>query len=862
LTGIERLAALKTAVSEGDPVLLVYGPGTDDAFVSGSRRIYGIEEALWETLREVGFTRIGFYSLSRKLYFRDDESLQVSRPARPFTHHSAISPARRSSVPRRMRVGFSGPLGEILIDEFDSRPDPLDPGSASEWSEDPGTFRRLSDPHSVQMINVLMRDKEIRTALVFIDAEETLKHLNEVRGLASFFAEQVSYRQNEPHICVLVFRQATLSGVIDFLDGLGMVPALTAYARRQLRRQNRLGSIGLPEDAELTRLIRAVQDRDGLEIADPSSLPATVRAMSAESDEARRWEARLRLLAGEAVPLNTTALWGHGWIGSAPGESNGAWERLERMPGLTEVKRHLATLRARMEADALLRAEGRTQTAFVSHHLVFTGNPGTGKTTVARLLGEMYRDLGVLRRGHVVEVGAADLIAGYVGQTALKTQAAVERALDGVLFIDEAYRLSNQQDGFGQEAIDTLLSLMEDERDRLVVIVAGYPAKMEEFLAANPGLRSRFPAANIIEFADYDPPTLLSIALGMIRSHGVAWTAELERDLGSVTAGMYRTRRSGFGNAREMRDISNEILSRWAERTSPDVHQPVDSADIPDRLRVYLHQTIPDMGDLLGELNSMIGMQPVKETIRTLVSQIRLRQRRGLGSVVAVPHMLFLGAPGTGKTTVARLMGQIFRSLGLLVRGHVVEVSRSDLIAGYIGQTAIKTREQIEAALDGVLFIDEAYSLSRRRDGSDFGQEAIDTLTQQMENLQGRIAVIAAGYPGPMEEFVAANPGLASRFTVRIDFPNFSGTELLDILRQMAAREGYQLTPGAEEKALVWFEAERAIRPESFGNGRAVRHLFSVMESRLGTRMADFEDNIDDSELSIFRAEDVPGPPL
>jgi len=851
---IERLASLAKAAREGDPVIFAYGPGLDDAFVDAGYRICGIEEAVWEALRAAGFERIVFHSPERKLYFRDDESAVSSR-ARRAARAGQASPGQAvagQAPARRMREGFSGPLGDRIVSSLGAQQAPQ--VAAGDNPAPAAAAAGMSDPHSVQMLKMLFRNPAPRTAVVFVHAAETLFHIDSVRGLAEFFATRISFQRDSPHACVLLMRQTTLEAVADYLEQLRSVPALASYAQRQLGRRVRPGLIGFPDDDELLRLIHAVRIGAGLEITDWRGLPALVRAMSAQSEEARRWEGRLRGLAAAHRPLELTHLRADGHVKSAVTDPGGVWERLARLRGLDGVKEHLTRLRWRLTADAELRKQGRaTSTEPDSYHLVFTGNPGTGKTTVARLVGEMYRDLGVLRKGHVVELGAGDLVDQFVGGTALKTGREIDRALDGVLFIDEAYRLSDQQGGFGQEAIDTLLARMENDRARLVVIVAGYPVKMREFLDANPGLRSRFPERNVIEFADYDPQTLTSILTDRLASLGLAWTDALGAQIGTAVAGMHRTRRPGFGNARAMREAAEDIASRWSQRVQGAIDEPADVTDLPDRLRMHLGSDIPDMAELLGELDAMIGLQPVKDAIRTLVHQLRLKQRRGRGEVTA-PHLLFLGPPGTGKTTVARMIGRIFKSLGLLASGHVVETGRKNLVGEYIGHTAVKTAEQIANAADGVLFIDEAYSLSRAGDSRDFGQEAIDTLNQDMENMRGQLAVIAAGYPVQMEEFLDSNPGLASRFTVRIDFPDYSDHELLQILLAMAARDDYVLTPQAQERALRWFAARRAARPDAFGNGRAARSLLAEMEAMLGARAAEDPD----ADLSTFQAQDVP----
>lgn len=505
--------------------------------------------------------------------------------------------------------------------------------------------------------------------------------------------------------------------------------------------------------------------------------------------------------------------------------------------GLEMVRQEIFRQASYIHVQQLRAGQGMPVPDWPSRHLVFSGNPGTGKTMVARIIAGLYLKLGILQSDRIVETDRAGLVGSHIGETALKTKALVESALGGILFIDEAYALArDSQQDFGREAIETLLKLMEDHRGNLVVIVAGYGTEMENFIQSNPGLSSRF--NRFVHFPNYTPEELLTIFLGFCRQHGYTIADSIQHGLKRIFAREIQAQREHFGNARHVRNLFEKVLEAHAQRVyalavaTPQALATILPADVENALGESLLDQDgvgADYAGALARLDSLIGLQRVKQQVQRLCSFVQVqseRARAGYKSAAGFSqHLVFTGNPGTGKTAVSRIVADLYFNLGILPSNRIVEVDRAGLVAQYVGQSALKTREVIESALGGVLFIDEAYALVKEGDERDFGHEVIDTLLKAIEDYRDQLTVIVAGYPAPMARFIDSNPGLRSRFNHYIEFEDYQPQELLSIYERFVQDAQYELDDVARLAVLQRLQ-DLFAEGRTGDNGRFVRNLF------------------------------------
>jgi SpoVK/Ycf46/Vps4 family AAA+-type ATPase len=860
-----------------------YGHGVRDLFVPPCGIPLSLEEFLHQHLRAIGYRTVLFYSHDG-LYFYDRESRDRVIDGDESPRVTAADPAPRDSVLAPAPGGLS--LRRRAV------------GAPQRQREAPAAGVQMCYPdmnrlgEMIPTLRRLIRHSGTDVAVIFhsdhlVDFSATGPAVEQFRGFLDVHMR--SLRASVRHIVIFLFglELEQLSGqlerkrALDQLLGRGgerPVPGIASPIH-----------IGSPERDEVRRLVHFYRLQHRLEVEWKSldkmlkRLTASLKTGGLSQVRHQQGGERPQFLRDLDVALRMLLDEGKGLDNERTLEMTGtrieersALQRLEDMVGLDGLKRHIRgrlkhhahLLSANSPSEAtpasdLLRLRGtpgivNEQGDFL--HLFLVGNPGTGKTTVARLIGEIYQEAGLLELGHTIAVGRDGLVGGYVGQTAIKTRERIQAALGGVLFIDEAYSLvQGGENDFGQEAINTLIQAMSDYKDRLCVIFAGYPGDMDRLLASNEGFDRRLGARITLE--DYTAEQLAHIFEDLCRKARPPATCdpELLKLLPRFFEELYDQRSRDFGNAGAV----EKLFSDMQEAVIKELDAPAEThvfarRHIPERFQRYLEQIESRQGSgPLEELEALVGLRRVKDWVQDIVDRLDFDRERGAvkqGNAPEVMHFVFGGNPGTGKTTVARLMARQFKRMGLLKTDRLVELTATELSGqAYMGQTEKAVHQRFEEALGGVLFIDEAHQLAQPHG---YGPNALGALTPLLTRHAGDLIVIFAGYHEQMQAIYEIDPGLKRRLQT-IVFDDFTAEELVSVFKQCADKDGMDCSPEAEQSLLqlfIWMVKEKT---PSFGNAGIAEKVFQRAKVRRARRAKMAAGQTD---LNLLETEDIPRP--
>lgn len=532
-----------------------------------------------------------------------------------------------------------------------------------------------------------------------------------------------------------------------------------------------------------------------------------------------------------------------------------AWNELESLIGLSEVKEHIKSMITRFKMNRELTRRGLPVQS-VSMHAVFLGPPGTGKTEVARLYAEILKDEGFLSEGRLISLSGN---GGFNVDTVFKS------ARGSVIFIDEAYAL-------GSRTITDLIAHMENRRTETVVILAGYEDAMNHMLDINPGFRSRLGVT--LKFPSYNESELFDIFMLLAQRAQLVVDDEAQLVVRDVLS--RGGRREDQGNARFVRKLFEDSIGRQQVRLAKTHEQSELTAEqlltlLPEDIEMQQPSHHADSTARALEtsrtsarekLQTLIGLREVKKLISDHLDFFRIQKEkldRDLPTTWLPMHMAFRGNPGTGKTEVARIVGKILREEKVLSVGDVYEVGRQDLVAPFVGQTAPKVHDLFRKAKGSVIFIDEAYSLMQGPNDM-FGTEAVTTLIDDMEKFRDDVVVILAGYTDEIDDLLATNPGFKSRVKFHVDFPDYPVPELIDILKHMACSRNLVLDDGVQAK--VETILHNVPTGGDSGNARFVRNLLEDALVRQATRLISQGNSseLSNEALSTLCADDFKEP--
>lgn len=829
-----------------------YYGNTGDLFVDETLYPLTIKQALHRQLTVNGYERIIFYSYAEGAFFLDQKS-------KDLWHGRKEAEPEKPLFANKILKGHLKPKGQEEKETLSFTVSPTEMLRAAEH---------------------FMNDSEIATAIVFPNGIEAIKEfaaIEQGKVLDNFFIRVTEGTVNQilnPNIAIFLFNrsesevESIFCGVekesikkylLDFaVTTRHVIPSPNKIEIRNLLNYLRIHGNGKKKLKTDCTELEQISEMIARKIARNIAEKGKNYLISAEELQAFDLKGTLRFLVKNVLEKDMLLNMETCKRMCKKDDEPSALERLNGLIGMQAVKdavngfislnKNKGMVQEFLPVSRLEKPKKRPDHQQINLHFALTGNKGTGKTTAAKLIGEILCENGFLSTGHTIVTSPGELIGDVIGASERNTRQAIERAMGGVLFIDEAYELANDND-YASSIVTQIVADMERLKGDFSLIIAGYPDRIEELMETNEGLKGRF-ADNWILIEDYTPTELTEIFMSMAKGKGMEISDALRELLPNFFQNWYYAKRlTEWANAREVENL----LGSMRKKCTNDVLTP---ELIPDKLKQYTSNEAEE--NAMAQLSSMVGLKTVKVEIENMLRYAKFKKE------CSPRHFLFSGNPGTGKTTVAAILGKVLKNIGVLKKGHVVRTLPRELIAGYVGQTAEKARKVFESALDGVLFIDEAYGLLPGSGGSgekdsDFGGAVMNLLLEYTDPENNKpISFICAGYEKEMESFLAFNQGLARRFQV-IHFDNYTAEELRQILEIQMKKNGYNAEQGYLESACNYFRKNIEIIAKKYNGGYVSQYLRKSedkMFKRLWEKYPD--EKVPEEELHMLKAEDAP----
>ncbi|MDR1915470.1 MAG: AAA family ATPase [Synergistaceae bacterium] len=914
------------AKSNRHKIFLICG-NLDDMFMMGDLQKNSFRPFLNAHLKGLGFKRIVYYSGARNVgkYVLDAESallaINANRGAADNTGApAAAAPAKKRRIlsPRAVQSASLGTSGVVASGSSPESAKDADGGKPGGAEPEP-TARKLiykqpkiTPAEFLGEAKAIMQDSECQSALVFTFLRD---FVNDRGGSLQPYLELLSYLWDEyshfwnRNICIFLAPSLKCCDVFELFGRIegGEILKNKFFNPDGAAKKSTTMEIGLPGSDEIGYLLEHMRvigvnsggsvRRLSFQQAEKERIISNIMFLSIEAEQREQGAGQLRDIhdritgyisgaksnAARLTEKSARIIYSdcQGALEANPLEklrTTGGWESVYRR--VSEILKDCERKRTAHEAEfGTVGAAPELQWGnerinehkdsggyrYKIPHFILRGNPGVGKTTVARLVGQIFFDAKILEKGHTVEVAAHDLVSQYVRETGIKTEECVNRALGGVLFIDDAYSLldKSEEHNHSQEAIDALVQILTRKNVRFCLIMAGYPEPMDELLDMNPGFRGRFSRENILTIDDYSPEILKNIFVSTCQKNGYSFSAHAGAgkniDLDLFFSNMYKQRnRRTFGNARDVVDLADSVMAKSSLRD--DETNVIEIEDFGAAAAYFTQRDISSIDEIYMEIDKYVGLEFIKElfeNVRFEILDARESARRGAKVDSSPDHYIFSGNPGTGKTTVGRMMGQFYHLMGELGGAETLFADASDLTGTHYGDAKTKVLEKIQEAIDKnqVLYIDEAYQII----DSGYAQETIGAMMTKMTENARDFKMIFGLYPDRVEEFLKLNSGLERRLRI-VEFPDYTPPQLLEIFVRSVSEQCCTITDETLHRVSLILERMYDVRTQSFGNAGTVKKFLADMKRARLRRTFNF-DQSDDRKYE-YSIEDIPADAL